>query len=85
MSIIKVFSYNLRMDSSGDGINAFSLRKEFVLETFPKYDADIIKKAIDENKLIGGAGSATRGKSKNYRNLYKFFLVCPFLQNFIKF
>jgi len=42
MSIINVFSYNLRMDTSGDGINAFSLRKDFILKEFPKYNADII-------------------------------------------
>lgn len=42
MSKINVFSYNLRMDNPGDGINAFSKRKEYVLRTFPKYDADII-------------------------------------------
>ena len=36
MSKINVFSYNLRMDNPGDGINAFSKRKEYVLRTFPK-------------------------------------------------
>lgn len=42
MSTINVFSYNLRCDVSGDGINAFSKRKEFVLTEFPKYGADIV-------------------------------------------
>lgn len=42
MSIIHVFSYNLRCDVSGDGINAFSKRKDFVLSEFPKYGADIV-------------------------------------------
>ena len=42
MSIIHVFTYNLRTDSSGDGINAFSKRKDYVLAEFPKYQADII-------------------------------------------
>ncbi len=42
MSNIKIFSYNLRLDVKGDGINAFSNRKNFVLREFPKYEADII-------------------------------------------
>ncbi len=42
MSNINVFTYNLRMDNKGDGINAFSERKDYILRTFPKYSADII-------------------------------------------
>ncbi len=42
MSTINVFSYNLRMDTPVDGINAFSARKDYVLRTFPKYNADIV-------------------------------------------
>lgn len=42
MSIINVFSYNLRMDNPVDGINAFSRRKDFIAAEFPKYEADII-------------------------------------------
>lgn len=42
MSTIHVFSYNLRMDTNADGINAFSRRKEYILAEFPKYNADII-------------------------------------------
>lgn len=42
MSTITVFSYNIRTEASGDGINAFALRKEYIGRTFPKYKADII-------------------------------------------
>jgi endonuclease/exonuclease/phosphatase family metal-dependent hydrolase len=42
MSTINVFSYNLRLDTPVDGINSFSTRKDYVLRTFPKYNADII-------------------------------------------
>lgn len=42
MSIIKVFTYNLRTDVTSDGINAFVKRKSFVKAEFSKYDADII-------------------------------------------
>jgi len=39
---VKVCTYNLRCDVKGDGINAFSNRKDFVAQAFPKYEADII-------------------------------------------
>lgn len=42
MSIIKVFTYNLRTETESDGINAFENRKSFVKAEFPKYEADII-------------------------------------------
>ncbi len=42
MSNINVFTYNLRMDNRGDGINAFSSRKDYIKKTFPKYNADVI-------------------------------------------
>lgn len=42
MSTINMFTYNLRTDASVDGINAFSLRKDYIKKTFPKYNADII-------------------------------------------
>lgn len=42
MSIIRVFTYNIRTEAAGDGINAFVNRKEFVKEAFPKYEADVI-------------------------------------------
>ena len=42
MSTIRVFTYNIRTEAAGDGINAFTNRKEFVKEAFPKYEADVI-------------------------------------------
>ncbi|MGN1410078.1 MAG: endonuclease/exonuclease/phosphatase family protein [Eubacteriales bacterium] len=42
MSTIRMFTYNLRVDNKGDGINAFSERKDFIKKEFPKYEADII-------------------------------------------
>ena len=42
MSMLKVFTYNIRTEAAGDGINAFVNRKEFVREAFPKYGADLI-------------------------------------------
>lgn len=43
MSEIKMFTYNLRTDTAKhDGKNVFSIRKEFVLKTFPRYNADLI-------------------------------------------
>ena len=42
MSMLKVFTYNIRTEAAGDGINAFVNRKEYVKETFPKYEADLI-------------------------------------------
>lgn len=42
MSTVRIFTYNLRLDNKGDGINAFSQRKNFILKEFPKYGADII-------------------------------------------
>ena len=37
MSIIRVFTYNIRTEAACDGINAFTLRKEYVKKEFPKY------------------------------------------------
>ena len=39
---LKLCSYNLRMDNPDDGINAFSCRKDYIAQAFPKYGADII-------------------------------------------
>ena len=41
MSTIRVFTYNIRTEAN-DGINAFRLRKDYIKEAFPKYEADLI-------------------------------------------
>ena len=42
MSTIHVFTFNIRVESKADGINAFENRKDYILREFPKYKADII-------------------------------------------
>ena len=51
MSKINVFSYNLRMDNPGDGINAFSKRKEYVLRTFPKSEDSAKSSSSSKNNV----------------------------------
>ena len=75
MSILKVMSFNLRVESPGDGINRFSLRTERVLDAIRSEDPDLIgfqettevgrvflREALkDEYYLIGG------GSRQHYR------------------
>lgn len=42
MAEIKLFTYNIRTEAAGDGINAFVRRKEFIGVRFPSYEPDII-------------------------------------------
>ncbi len=42
MAEIKLFTYNIRTEAAGDGINAFVNRKEYIKRCFPSYEADII-------------------------------------------
>ena len=42
MAEITVFTYNLRTDVAGDGINSFQNRRDFIKSRFPVYHADLI-------------------------------------------
>ena len=42
MAEITVFTYNLRTDVEGDGINSFTNRRDFIKSRFPAYHADLI-------------------------------------------
>lgn len=70
---MKIMSFNLRYDNSGDGINAFSNRTDRVLETIEKENPDIIgfqevtdpmRKTIRE--ILKGYTTVGCGRDRNY-------------------